>query len=258
MRGMSSAAFASSAGLFHEEPVDLDRIQRSLLVGAVVVAHIAMGLVVMTAVKPPVAEEPLPPIEVSLISPEQAMEPMAPPVVKPAPPEPRQAQQPVAAPRVPVQRTPPVVASTAPAQATDMQVPPAPAETPPTPVPPAVAQPAVAPAVAATMNTAAEAKAPAGPKELPSTAVRYLVSPPVVYPRVSKELGESGVVKLRVLIDEQGRLKNIVVSQSSGYPRLDQQAVAALRQARFQPFIDNGVPREVATTASIVFSLEEQ
>ena len=61
----------------------------------------------------------------------------------------------------------------------------------------------------------------------------------------------------RIHIDEQGRLKSAEVIKSSGYPRLDQQALAFIRQARFQPLIDNGVPRAVVSTAPIVFSMEE-
>lgn len=108
------------------------------------------------------------------------------------------------------------------------------------------------------MASATAPRPPATPKELPSSALRYLVEPPHVYPRVSRELGESGTVRLRLLIDEQGRLKSVSVVQSSGYPRLDQQALSAMRQARFQPLVENGLAREVTATTSIVFSLEDQ
>jgi protein TonB len=166
----------------------------------------------------------------------------------------------VATPRAPAEPQPQVVASTAAAQPTEMVVPLAPVKSEPVPTP-VEAQPPVtsaAPVAQPAPLAAPIPKAPPPPKDLPSSAVRYLVEPPHTYPRVSRELGETGVVKLRLLIDEQGRLKHIQVTQSSGYPRLDQQAVTSMRQARFQPLIDNGVPREVTTTASIVFSLEEQ
>ena len=93
---------------------------------------------------------------------------------------------------------------------------------------------------------------------LPSSAVRYLVPPALVYPRISRELGESGVVRLKVLVDEQGRTKDVVVLQSSGYSRLDQQAVQAMRAARFQPHLEDGVPRAVWVVAPLTFQLEDQ
>jgi protein TonB len=254
---MSSAVQAPSSGP-SLTPADLDRTQRGVLVGVVVLAHVLLAWTVITTVHPSVAEEATPAIEVSLITQEAAVE-ARPPEATPKPPEPVPVKQPVAAPRVPVQNTPKMVASTAPPQPTEMQAPAAPPETPPAPAP-AVAQQTAAPPPSpapAAVSTAPVSK-PASPKEMPSASVRYLVQPPQVYPRVSRELGETGVVKLRLLIDEQGRLKSIDVVQSSGYPRLDQQALSNMRQARFQPYVDNGVPREVATTASIVFSLEEQ
>jgi protein TonB len=100
--------------------------------------------------------------------------------------------------------------------------------------------------------------APPAPKVLPSSAVRYLVPPTLVYPRISRELGESGIVRLKVLVDEQGRTKDVTVLQSSGFSRLDQQAVQAMRSARFQPHLEDGVPRAVWVVAPLTFQLEDQ
>ncbi len=88
------------------------------------------------------------------------------------------------------------------------------------------------------------------------SAVRYLVEPPPVYPRASRDLGESGVVQLKVLVDEEGRPKEVLVSKGSGFPRLDRQAVINMSRARFQPHIEAGVPRAVWVPAEIVFNLE--
>ena len=257
---MSLSAPVLSSGL-PLAPSDLGRIQRGVLVGGVVLAHIGLALGLMMTRDPAVKETAVPAIEVALIS-EEAPPPVAP--APPAPPEPPKRQPPPDAPPPrpqaaphPAPVAPPVLASTAAPQAHDFQAPvaPPPVEVktaPPAPAPqpaPIAAAPAAAPVVDAR---------PAQPRELPSSAIRYLVQPPQVYPRVSKELGESGVVKLRLLIDEQGRIKNIAVLESSGYPRLDQQAVSNLRQARLQPLIENGVAREATTIASIVFSLEDQ
>jgi protein TonB len=92
---------------------------------------------------------------------------------------------------------------------------------------------------------------------LPSSAVRYLVEPPLAYPRASRELGEQGVVRLKVLVDETGRPRDIEIAKSSGYPRLDQAAVSAMRAARFQPHLEEGVARTVWVLAPLTFNLED-
>ena len=100
-------------------------------------------------------------------------------------------------------------------------------------------------------------RTPTQPKVLPSSAVRYLLEPMLSYPRISRELGEEGVVRLKVLVDEQGRPQDIEVARSSGYPRLDQQAVQAMKKARFQPHLEDGQARKVWVTAPLTFNLED-
>lgn len=94
------------------------------------------------------------------------------------------------------------------------------------------------------------------PKELPSSAVRYLSLPPKIYPRMSQDQGETGVVQLKVLVDEEGRPKEVVIAKSSGFPRLDRQAISNMKAARFQPHIEAGVARAFWVPAEIVFNLE--
>jgi protein TonB len=118
------------------------------------------------------------------------------------------------------------------------------------------------PAVAATSATSTapstEPAVPPPPKTLPSSAVRFLIKPQPVYSAASLELGESGTVTMLILVDEQGRTKEVQVTKSSGYPRLDRAAVAAERAARFQPYLEAGVPRSVWVPHSITFNLEER
>jgi len=72
--------------------------------------------------------------------------------------------------------------------------------------------------------------------------VDYLGKRPTpVYPRLSERRGEQGRVMLRVLISPQGRVADVTVQRSSGYARLDEAAVQAMRQARFRPYTENGV-----------------
>ena len=49
------------------------------------------------------------------------------------------------------------------------------------------------------------------------------------YPPASRRAGEQGTVRLKVLVDTNGRPSNVAVAQSSGFPRLDEAAVEAVR-----------------------------
>lgn len=52
---------------------------------------------------------------------------------------------------------------------------------------------------------------------------------------------EDGRVVLLVDIGADGLVATAVVDQSSGNPRLDEAALAAIRKARFKPYMRNGV-----------------
>lgn len=94
---------------------------------------------------------------------------------------------------------------------------------------------------------------PAPPRLLSADQVRYLVMPPAELPLLSRRAGEFGVVWLRVLIDAQGRPARIGVHRSSGYRRLDEQAVAAMAQARFVPAAEDGQAVAVEVIAPIEY-----
>ena len=117
-----------------------------------------------------------------------------------------------------------------------------------TPAPPAPAAPApVAPPLPAPAPTA---------RTLPTSAVQYLVPPAPAYSRVSARMKESGKVVVRVFIDEQGLPREVQVSQSAGFPRLDDAALAAVRKTRFKPCIENGVAISGWAFIPIEFELE--
>jgi periplasmic protein TonB len=177
------------------------------------------------------------------------------PTEAPRPPVP---QPPTAAKPLPTPPTPaatklpsPAVLATANAGVTAATVP------APAPVSAEPASPVPTTAPPATTAAPAPPPVPATPKTLPSSAVRYLKEPEQIYPRASRELGETGVVRLRVLVDEQGRPREVEVAKSSGHPRLDQAAVLAMRGARFQPHLEDGQPRMVWVLAPLNFQLDE-
>ena len=78
----------------------------------------------------------------------------------------------------------------------------------------------------------------------------------VQVPRLSRRARESGTVLLHVVVDVQGLPRSVTLRQSSGHPRLDEQAVAAMRAARFVPCTDNGRAVECEADAPIVYELE--
>ena len=77
------------------------------------------------------------------------------------------------------------------------------------------------------------------------------------YPRPSRPFHEAGRVMVRVYIDEAGMPRTVQVSQSSGFARLDDAAVAAVQKARFKPYTENGRPTAGWAFIPLVFDLEK-
>ena len=64
-------------------------------------------------------------------------------------------------------------------------------------------------------------------------------SPPI-YPRQSIEHDEEGVVLVRAFVDPSGAPQRVVVHSGSGFPRLDEAALEAVRRWRFEPMVRDG------------------
>jgi protein TonB len=130
---------------------------------------------------------------------------------------------------------------------------PMPAPPDPQPVRPRLPTPTVTPQVAQTpvidsapvLDEGSEAALPSdvgepvisfdpGPPAL--TTLAYDVSPAPRYPRQALRAGDEGRVTLRVLVDETGKPKEVLVEQSSGHRLLDQAARdQVLAKWRFHP-----------------------
>lgn len=161
--------------------------------------------------------------------------------------------QPLPLPPRPVQPPAPLLA---PPELPAIQLPPAepaPALPPPQQAPAAVRAEPVASVPA---PTAPPAPPPPARKQLSTTALRYLVEPPVELPRASRRAGEQGTVWLRVVVSAQGQPLQVSVQRSSGHARLDEQALWAMRQARFQPYTEDGRALEVEAVAVIEYVLD--
>ena len=63
----------------------------------------------------------------------------------------------------------------------------------------------------------------------------YLRNPPPQYPAESRKLREEGVVLLKVAVTAAGRAADVQLQRSSGYTRLDQAALKAVRRWEFKP-----------------------
>ena len=122
------------------------------------------------------------------------------------------------------------------------------------PPPPAVAvQPAPAPVVPVPVQAA---PTPPQPKQIPASAVRYLKEPRMTVPLMSKRLRESGVVMVRVVVDVRGQPREITLAKSSGFARLDEQALQDMRSARFVPYSENGQPVEWEVIAPMSYEVD--
>lgn len=157
-------------------------------------------------------------------------EPPAPP---PAPPE--QKVEPIK------QVTPVIVA---PAPIVQTLSPPPPVATVRTPPPPqavvVAAKPVPAPA------------APVSAGDLSSTMISFKAPH---YPLESRRRKEQGTVLLNLLLAEDGSVQDISVQSSSGYSRLDQAALEAVRRWRWSPTIRNGERMKVRGLVEIPFIL---
>ena len=72
---------------------------------------------------------------------------------------------------------------------------------------------------------------PAGAEEQLRRRVLRLVSSRFDYPLMARRKGMEGVVRLQVRIEPDGRISNLRVNQTSGYPVLDRAALQSLQLA---------------------------
>jgi len=76
-----------------------------------------------------------------------------------------------------------------------------------------------------------------------------------VYPPLARQTRISGTVRLHAIIGKDGTIQSLEVL--SGHPLLQQAALDAVRQWRYQPTLLNGDPVDVDTTIDVIFSLNQ-
>jgi protein TonB len=211
-----------------------------------------------TAAPPPVETAPPPPLA----------EPAAQPPPLPLAEAPRAPQGEVAAapppPEPAREASPEQTAEPAPQTEAVVRLPPStllrPAEPPPPPEPPArpAARPAARPQPAAPgpAETGAGGVGRAeGAIAPPSQDARFANAGPP-YPEMARALGQQGTVGLLIQVSAEGRVTEVRVAQSSGFPTLDQAARRAAEQWRFRPAQQDGRPVAGSIRTSVQFRLQ--
>jgi len=110
--------------------------------------------------------------------------------------------------------------------------------------------PAVAPAHHAGATTATPGAAATGStsstgggvKGGATSAPRYRSNPQPEYPVEAKRERQQGTVVLSVEVSAEGRPTSVTLSRSSGFPLLDQSAIAGVRRWTFEPGRAGGLP----------------
>ena len=84
---------------------------------------------------------------------------------------------------------------------------------------------------------------------------KLLKSVPVVYPEEARKEKISGVVILNARTDTQGNVVQVMVLKGLN-EKLDQAAIAAVKQWKYEPFIQDGQAKEVVFTVTVQFVLK--
>lgn len=76
-----------------------------------------------------------------------------------------------------------------------------------------------------------------------------------IYPPASRRAGEEGTVRIKALVDERGRPTQVQVAKSSGFPKLDEAAMTAVRKWKFVAATDGTRPVTAWTQVAVTFKL---
>ena len=91
---------------------------------------------------------------------------------------------------------------------------------------------------------------------LPSSEAHGLNNPKPAYPRLSRRLNEQGQVVIRVFVAADGSPQQGEIKTSSGFDRLDQEALRTVMHWRFVPGQRFGTPEAMWFNVPVNFVLE--
>lgn len=210
-------------------PARFDTAKRPNLVaiGAVGLIHVGLFAALIQLNVIPIKAVKAPPLVVTLIA--------VPPAPPPAPTD--QKVEPVKPIEPMVVAPTPIVQTLAP--------PPPPVVATPTPPPPQAV-------IVAPKAQAAPATGPVSAGDLSSTMLSFKAPS---YPVESRRKKEQGIVVLNLLLGADGAVSEIAVQKSSGFDRLDQAALAAVKRWRWSPTLRGGLPMMVRGIVEIPFIL---
>lgn len=112
-------------------------------------------------------------------------------------------------------------------------------------------------ATAGPAPAAADGKAGGAENPGESRAVRVRFAPKPPYPALSRELGEEGVVLLRISVGAGGEFEQVQLLRSSGFIRLDRAARDGVRSWRFDAAWQAGQPVAASIDIPVRFRLDE-
>jgi periplasmic protein TonB len=219
-----------------------------LTIALVLLAH-ALVIYLLTTQKPleKIQASPVKPMMVSIIAP-PSPEPEIVPIIEPPKPEPK----PIIKPKKVVEK---ILPTEKPVERLIEATTEPPKEE--------IAKPEAAPVLAA--EPAQDFKDKAPPKavpiveekyEEPRFGVAYLNNPKPDYPALSVRKGEEGRVLMRVLVSADGTPEDVQIEKSSGFDRLDNAAVAAVKKWRFVPAKRNNQALSAYVLVPMPFILE--
>jgi protein TonB len=99
------------------------------------------------------------------------------------------------------------------------------------------------------------ARTPVAPLHVSTGVLQGMLLAPIrpVYPVIAKAAGVQGTVVVEAVISRKGTIESLHVV--SGPQMLQNAALDAIRQARYQPYRLNGEPTEVQTTITVNFRI---
>lgn len=83
---------------------------------------------------------------------------------------------------------------------------------------------------------------------------KHNTAPP--YPRKARRMGFEGIVMLKVLIDENGRVDDLMLLKSSGHTVLDRAALSAVKKWLFEPGTEGGIKKKMWVKIPVRFDLK--
>ena len=134
--------------------------------------------------------------------------------------------------------------------------PPTPAPPPPNPGPVDVGNVDVPPPIITVDNQGGDTSIT--PTSGPDTPARSFASNNALYPDSAKTACEQGTVTLNLQIGADGRVSDVSIANSSGYPSLDNAALQSARHWRFTPARRNGVAVASTIVQPVRFDLKNE